>query len=150
MKKPLIDTVTWLAAFDGGKALIWRNEGFDDQPNLKLVETLGIDNPPDRDQGEDRPGRFPDPAHGRSAVSETDFHQQAKERFVDEVVEYLNKACAEKKFDRLVVMAPDKALGEARSQFSDDLAECLIEEPVDVINEPVDKIEKRLAGLLTA
>ena len=87
--------------------------------------------------------------HGRSAVSETDFHQQAKARFVDDVVEYLNKACAEKKFDRLVVMAPARALGEARSQFSDALAECLIEDPVDVTNEPVDKIEKRLAGLLT-
>lgn len=149
MTKAPIDAVTWVAAFDGGKALIWHNEGFDDQPNLKLVETLGIENPPDHDQGEDKPGRFPDPAHGRSSVSQTDYHQLTKERFIDEVVEHLNKACAQKKFDRLVVMAPDKALGEARKEFSDALAEIVIEDAVDVVHEPVDKIEKRVVAALT-
>lgn len=148
MAKLPIDAVTWVAAFDGGKALIWRNEGFDDQPNLKLVESLGTDNPPDRDQGEDRPGRFPDPTHGRSAVGQTDFHEQTKARFVDEVVEHLNAACADDRFDRLIVMAPDKALGEARTQFSEALAACLIEDAVDVVHEPVDKIEKRVVEVL--
>lgn len=143
MKKTPIDAVTWIAAFDGGKALIWRNEGFDDQPNLKLVETLGTENPPDHDQGEDKPGRFPDPTHGRSAVGQTDYHQLTKERFVDEVVEHLNAACAGDKFDRLVVMAPARALGEARTQFSDALAARVVEDAVDVVHEPVDKIEKR-------
>ncbi|MEA1940757.1 MAG: host attachment family protein [Pseudomonadota bacterium] len=149
MTRTPIDAVTWVAAFDGGKALIWRNEGFDDQPNLKLVEELGTENPPDRDQGEDRPGRFPDPTHGRSSVGQTDYHQLTKERFIDEVVAHLNKACAGNKFDRLVVMAPDRALGEARKQFSDALAEVVIEDAVDVVHEPVDKIEKRFVAVLT-
>jgi protein required for attachment to host cells len=149
MTRTPIDAVTWVAAFDGGKALIWRNEGFDDQPNLKLVEELGTENPPDHDQGEDKPGRFPDPTHGRSSVSQTDYHQLTKERFIDEVVAHLNAACAGKKFDRLVVMAPDRALGEARKQFSDTLAEIVVEDAVDVVHEPVDKIEKRVVAVLT-
>lgn len=143
-----IDTVTWVAAFDGGKALIWRNEGFDDQPNLKLVEAFDTENPLDHDQGSDKPGRFPDPQHGRSAVSETDLHAQTKMRFIDDVVDRLNKACADGKFDRLVVMAPDRALGEARTRFSDALSGRLIEAPVDVVHEPVDRIERRLVDLL--
>lgn len=149
MKAP-IDAVTWVAAFDGGKAVIWRNEGFDDQPNLKMVETLEIENPPDREQGVDRPGRMPDPKLGRSAMSETDFHKQAKERFVERIVDRLNEAATDKAFDRILLMAPAAALGDARPHYSDDLKARLVEYPGDYVHEPMERIDKRVTEALTA
>lgn len=149
MKAP-IDAVTWVAAFDGGKAVIWHNEGFDDQPNLKMIETLELENPPDREQGVDRPGRYSDAQLGRSAFAETDFHQQAKERFVKRVVERLNEAAGGKKFDRLLLMAPAAALGDARPHYSGALKERLIEHSGDYVHEPMERIDARVTEALTA
>jgi protein required for attachment to host cells len=147
--KTLIDAVTWVAAFDGGKALIWRNEGFDDQPNLKLVTGMHTDNPPDREHGKDRPGRFADPTHGRSAVGQTDLHLQTKTRFVESVINRLNSAAAAGDFDRILLLAPASALGDARPHYSDTLARKTIEYDADVVHQPIQKIDARVIEALT-
>ncbi|WP_203290838.1 host attachment family protein [Maricaulis parjimensis] len=148
--KPSIDAVTWVAALDGAKALIWRNEGFDDQPNLKLLERFEDDNPADRDQSADRAGRLSDPAGGRSAVGDTDLHTLAKSRFVERVMHLLNASADNGDFDRVLVLAPAKVLGEARSHYSDALKALLLEQPVDVVNQPMDRIDAQVVAALTA
>lgn len=144
-----IDTMTWVAALDGGKLLLWRNEGFDDQPNLLLLEEHDPGTPASRELGTDRPGRMSDDGHNQhSAMDETDLHKQVKNRFIRAMVEKLNEAAEAKKFDRLVLLAPAKVLGAARPHYSDKLADRLIEHPRDVVNQPMDKIEARVIEAL--
>lgn len=144
-----IDAVTWVAAFDGGKALIWRNEGFDDQPNLKLLESFGVENLPDRDLSDDRPGRMADPAGGLSGVEQTDRHDQVETRFIETFIHRLNASAAGADFDRILVFAPPAALGTARGHYTDALKVKLTEIPLDVVNEPMEKIDARVAEALT-
>lgn len=143
-----IDAVTWVAALDGGKALIWRNEGFDDQPNLKLVEQHDLDNPPAHDRGSDRPGRITKASGAHSAVEHADGHEQAKLDFVEAVVERLNHGAQKGEFDRLVLMAPAQVLGEARPHYSAALKKGLVERDRDVAHQPTDKIEAQFIAAL--
>ena len=78
----------WVVVADGEKALFLRNEGDATYPNLQVVRTIHEENPPSREQGTDKPGRFND-GHGvhRSAVDETDWHRIEKERFAADVAE---------------------------------------------------------------
>ncbi|HCR65203.1 MAG TPA: hypothetical protein DIW38_01660, partial [Oceanicaulis sp.] len=62
---PLHKEPLWVAAFDGGKAMIFENTGPRTAPELALRAEFEIDNPPDRDQVSDAPGRLADGA-GRS------------------------------------------------------------------------------------
>ncbi|XBQ17534.1 MAG: host attachment family protein [Oceanicaulis sp.] len=160
--RPETEQITWVAVFDGGKALVFENKGFDDAVNLELLNRFDNDNPPDREQTTDRPGRFQDAgsgskgkgvdaqaAHGRSGVQQTDRHELEKIRFTDRLLDRLNQEAERQSFDRLVLIAADKTLGEARERYSDRLEKrLLIEEPKDVVNEPADEIEKRVQNLL--
>jgi len=160
--RPEPDQITWIAAFDGGKAVIFRNAGFNDAVNLELAERFDNDNPPDREQTTDRPGRFQDAgsgskgmnapeglAHGRSGVEQTDRHELEKRRFIDRLMERLAGEAEQHTFDRLVLLADERSLGEARAQLTDRLERRIIAaEPKDVVNEPADKLEARVQTLL--
>lgn len=160
--RPEPDQITWVAAFDGGKAVVFRNAGFDDAVNLELVERFDNDNPPDRDQTTDRPGRYQDAgsgskgagapedvAHGRSGVEQTDRHELEKIRFTDRLMERLAAEAEQHRFDRLVLLVDEQSLGEAREHLTDRLARRVIaEQPKDVVNEPSDKLEARVQALL--
>lgn len=143
-----IDAITWVAALDGGKALIWRNEGFDDQPNLKLVDQDALDNPPAHDHSSDRPGRISKTGGARSAVEHTDGHAQAKHDFVQSVIARLNREADKGAFNRLVLLAPAHVLGEARPHYSAALKTGLIERERDVVHQSTDKIEAQFVAAL--
>jgi protein required for attachment to host cells len=143
-----IDAITWLAALDGGKALIWRNEGFDDQPNLKLVDQAALDNPPAHDHESDRPGRISKTGGARSAVEHTDGHEQAKHDFVQSVIAGLNRAAEAGKFHRLVLLAPAPVLGEARPHYSAALKKGLVERERDVVHQSTEQIEAQFIAAL--
>ncbi|SDM39604.1 baeRF12 domain-containing protein [Maricaulis salignorans] len=143
-----IDAITWIAALDGGKALIWRNEGFDDQPNLKLVDQDELDNPPAHDHSSDRPGRISKTGGARSAVEHADGHMQAKHDFVQSMVGRLNREAEKGSFDRLVLLAPAHVLGEARPHYSPALKDKLLERERDVVNQSTDKIEAQFVAAL--
>lgn len=160
--RPEPDQITWIAAFDGGKAVVFRNAGFDDAVDLELVERFDNDNPPDRDQTTDRPGRYQDAgsgskgvnapeglAHGRSGVEQTDRHALEKVRFTDRLMARLAADAEQQAFDRLILLADQRSLGEARDQLTDRLERRIIaEEPKDVVNEPAEKLEARVQTLL--
>lgn len=161
--RPEADQITWVAVFDGGKALVFENKGFDDAVNLDLLNRFDNDNPPDREQTTDRAGRFQDAGsgakgkgvdaqvgHGRSGVQQTDRHELEKVRFTDRLMDRLATDAEHQRFDRLVLIAADKTLGEARDHLTDRLEKrIIIEEPKDVVNEPTRDIEKRVQTLLT-
>lgn len=161
--RPEPDQITWIAAFDGGKAVVFHNKGFDDAVDLDLVERFDNDNPPDREQTTDKPGRYQDAgsgskganapeglAHGRSGVEQTDRHELEKVRFIDRLMARLARDAEQHAFDRLVLLADHKSLGEARETVTDRLGRrIIIEEPKDVTNEPSDKLEARVQTLLS-
>mgnify|MGYP000167721293 CR=1 FL=1 len=141
---------TWVLVADGQKALFLRNEMDAQDPHLVVTRIEEQDNPADRDQGTDRPGRKSDVGPGqRSALAETDFHQLAKERFADELAEILYKQAHKGRFDALVIAAPPQVLGELRAKMHKEVSSRVVAElDKTLTNHPIDKIEALVKGAL--
>jgi protein required for attachment to host cells len=142
--------ITWAAVADGGKALILVNDGTDQAPVLSVVARNEIENPPALQQGTDKPGRRsgsgPDQ---RSAMETTDWHEFEESRFVDEFAGRLNRSAQRGLFERLILVAPPKVLGQLRASLSGQAASCVVVEiGSDLTGHPVDEIEKHIAKAL--
>src|SRR5689334_10880290 len=75
---------------DGRKALLLRNEGDAQYPNLKPERVFAHDNPPTREQGTDKPGRSYASVGGRrSAMEQADWHEIEEQRFARDVADKL-------------------------------------------------------------
>lgn len=135
---------TYVVVCDGEKALFFRNNGFADIPKLELEREVVQDNPPDREQGSDQPGRaFSSASTHRSAMDETDFHQLEQDRFAAQMAEMLKKRALNNEFDRLIVVAPPRTLGEMRKHYHKQVEQRLIGEiGKDLTGHPVVEIEK--------
>ncbi len=141
---------TWVLIADGEKALFLRNDLDDMNPDLNVVRIETQDNPPDREQSANRPGRVQDTGVGqRSALEDTDWHQLAKERFADDLADILYRQAHKGAFDRIVLVAPPNILGELRSKLHKEVASRVVAE-VDktLTNHPLDKIELLLRDIL--
>jgi protein required for attachment to host cells len=139
-----IDHDALVMVVDGGKMLLFRNEGDADYPNL-IVETASENvNPPDREQHTDAPGRaFASVGAARSAMGETDFHDLSEDRFAADAVELLNQRALANRFERLIVVAPPAVLGEMRKHYNKALSARLVGEIAkDLTGHPVPDIEK--------
>lgn len=136
----------WVVVADGEKALFLKNEGDTEYPNLTVVRELHEENPPTREQGSDRPGRFSDgPSVHRSAVADTDWHRIEKERFADEIADRLYRLAHRGDFDRLVLVAPPLVLGEMRKKLHKEVEDRIDGEVAKTLtNHPVSEIEKIL------
>jgi len=136
----------WVVVADGAKALFLRNAGDEKFPNLQIFRKEEQDNPPTREQGSDRPGRFNDggPGH-RSAVAETDWHALAEERFAADLSNILYKRAHKGDFSELVLVAAPAVLGELRKDLHKEVAARVIAEIAkDLTNHAVGDIEKLL------
>lgn len=142
----LIPTGSWIVVADGQKALFLRNAGPAKSPTLHLIEKDVLENPPTRDQGTDRPGRFPDAGQGRSSVEQTDWHEFEKTRFAKSIAAHLNRAAASGGFDDLYLIAPASTLGELRAALNGKAkAQLRAEIEKDLTNHPVPKIAAALS-----
>jgi protein required for attachment to host cells len=131
----------WIVVADGQKALFLRNAGTAVDPALHLIEKDVLDNPPTREQGADRPGRYPDAGQGRSSVEQTDWHEFEKARFAKEIAAHLNHAAGHGAFDDLLLVAPASTLGELRPALDQNATAYLRAEiEKDLTNHPVPKI----------
>lgn len=114
----------WVLVADGEKALFLKNQGDTKYPNLEVVREMEQENPPTREQGSDRPGRYSDgPSIHRSAVDDTDWHRIAKERFADEIAARLYKLAHAGDFQEIVLVAPPLVLGELRKKLHKEVDE---------------------------
>ena len=147
LDKP-IDYKTWILVADGEKALFLENMGDGELPNFEIRRVEEQDNPPSREQGANVPGRMSDGGTGhRSAVEDTDWHQLGKERFAAEIADILYKMAHRQRFEKIVIVAPPKILGEMRQHFHKEVqAKIVGEVDKDLTNHPVDRIEKALAA----
>ncbi|ADZ68676.1 host attachment protein [Polymorphum gilvum] len=141
-----IEHDAWVLVGDGEKALVFRNEGDADYPNLQVIRILEHENPVTREQGTDAPGRYIDGlGPNRSAVENTDWHTLEKHRFAKTMADALYKAAHKGKFSKLVVVAPPMTLGDLRKEFHKEVKDRIIAE-VDktLTGHTPDAIEKIL------
>ncbi len=143
-----IHTGEWVVVCDGAKALVLENVGDAKFPNLKTLEVLEQKDLATHELGTDRPGRsFSSVGSGRSAVQQTDWHNQAEQAFLTSLAHHLDKAVASGKTKSLILVAPPRALGMIRPAFSHALKGAVrVELDKDLVKHPVHDIEKHLTG----
>ena len=138
---------TCILVTDGSKMLLFRNDGDADHPMLTSVAKEEDQNPSDRAQKSDGPGRTAAMAAGgrRSAYDETDFHRQAEERFARRTADMLGHRAAAGEFERLVVVADPRTLGMLRDHYPPALKKAVTAEVAkDLVKHPVAEIERIL------
>ena len=136
----------WVVVCDGAKALVLQNAGDAKFPNLKTVEVLQQDDLATHEQGADRPGRtMASVGNRRSAVAQTDWHDQSEQTFLTQLAKRLDAAIAAGKAKSLIVVAPPRALGILRPSYSHALKGAVrAEVDKDLVKMPVGDIEKHL------
>ena len=146
--KPTISHNTLVLIGDGQKALFLRNKGTPQQLNLQVEHVLEQDNPATREQGTDRPGRaIGSVGTARSAVEQSDWHYIAEERFAGAIADALYRLAHGNHFDKLVVVAPAKVLGNLRQAFHSEVTERIVGEiPKELTSHPIPDIEKLMAA----
>lgn len=135
---------TWVLVADGEKALFLENVTDNEDPYLKVRREEAQDNPPTREQGTEKPGRFNDgPQVQRSAVQDTDWHRLAKERFADELADMLYRMAQDDIFSKIVIVAPPRILGELREKMHMEVSQRVVAE-IDktLTSHPLTEIEK--------
>lgn len=135
---------TLVVVADGEKVLFLRNLTDHEDPNLEVTGKERQENPPDRAQGTDKPGRMNDTGHSqRSGLDETDWHELAKERFAADLADMLYEQAHQGAFDRLVLVAAPKVLGDLRDHMHKEVRDRVVAEiPKTLTNHPVNEIEK--------
>ncbi len=133
---------------DGRKALLLRNEGDAQYPNLKTEQVFENHNPPTRDQGTDKPGRsYASVGARRSAMEQADWHELDEQRFAKDIADMLQVAVREKQIEALVIAAPPKILAELRKSMHQEVEKRVIAEvDKDLTNLPLHEIEKVLTA----
>ena len=63
---------------------------------------------------------------GRPALDETDYHQQAEDRWAKATADLLNKRALAGDYEALVVVAPPKTLGELRKHLHKEAEKRLV------------------------
>ena len=113
-------TVTWIVIADGVKARIVANEGAG--KGLAPVPGHAMSTAPhaERDGYSDRPGRVQESSGAsRHAIqSRFDWHRFEKQQFAKRVAEMLDAESGKGAFDRLVLVAPPRTLGDLRGALA--------------------------------
>ncbi|SER53024.1 Protein required for attachment to host cells [Tranquillimonas rosea] len=148
----LLTQGSWVLIADGEKALFLENVADGEDPQLVVVREEEHENPPARDQAENKPGRFNDgPSAHSSKVEDTDWHQLEKDRFASELAELLYKKAHKHKFENLVIVAAPQILGSLRSELHKEVSAKVVSEiPKTLTNHPVHEIERIVVGELDA
>lgn len=146
MSKVKIRQGDWVVVCDGAKALMLENIGDDVFPNLKTRDVHDKPNPPTHEQGTDEPGRvFQSVGGTRSAVEQTDWHDQSEHEFLTKLAARLDAAVKAGQIKSLIIVAPPRALGVIRNAYTPALrAAVRAEIDKDLVRMPVHQIEKHL------
>ncbi len=97
--------------------------------------------------GTDRPGRVHESTgSSRSAVEQTDWHDQAEAEFLQMIARRLDDAVSKGETHALILIAAPRALGVLRRSLSQAVQNAVTAEiDKDYVRMPVHEIEKRLA-----
>ena len=142
-------TVTWVVVADGRRVRVFRNDG----PG-KGVEPIREEedaiNPRTRQQGTDRPGRVQESVGGaRHSVEPQDLHQAQEAAFARRLGAELSDAARRDAFDRLVLIAAPKCLGDVRSALDDHARSKVIGEiDKDLTKASREDVERQLGSII--
>ena len=141
-------TAPMCSSATAARRCVLRNEGNLLHPNLKTEQVFANDNPPNREQGTDKPGRsFASVGSRRSAMEQADWHELEEQRFAKDVADTLYALVLERNVEALVIAAPPKILAELRKSMHQEVAKRVIAEvDKNLTNQPVDEIEKVLTA----
>lgn len=107
----------WVMVADAAQARVFVREG---EHDFLPVDGAVLDNPaahvPSRDLVSDKPGRSIESVGGMHHAEEprSDPHRAAKTEFAHKVAGYLEQKAEAGSFDRLVMVAPPRMLGDLR------------------------------------
>lgn len=149
MSTLLIKHGEWVVVCDGAKALILENSGDIKFPKLKTLKVFEQKDLPTHALGTDVPGRVTNSVgNSRSAVEQTDWHDQNERAFLEQLARHLNDALVAGKTKSLIMVAPPRALGMIRPAYSHALKDAVRAElDKDFVKMPVHVIEKHLTGV---
>ena len=138
----------WVVVCDGQKALVMENIGDAEYPDLRMRK---VDNgvvPPTSELGSDGPGRVQQSVGSRrSAVEQTDFHDEAERKFLTDLVHRLDSSIEAQEVSHLAIVAPPRALGVMRHAYTPRLRAAIHDEvDKDLTTMPSDEIERHLVG----
>ena len=145
-------TKTWIVIADGDTAKIFEHDG--PGKGLHIIKELTLEQAHLRsgDIMADRPGRASNPSSpgSRAAVDYRTDPAQARERkFVEHLADVLDHQHREGAFERLVIVAAPKALGDLRPALSEAVKGTILAElPKDLTNLPTIKLAEHLEGVL--
>jgi protein required for attachment to host cells len=128
VKQKLIPT--WVVVADGARARYFALRDGDGAYNLEVLssETNSHLEPHSRDAKSDRPGRTAESMGGgvRHAIEPRhDYHKMEKHDFAREVMQHLEKSFDAHEFERLVLAAPHRSLGELRTLLPHKMTSCI-------------------------
>ncbi len=142
---------TWVLVADGGHAKVFQSEG----RNSELVPVEGMifsaDLPANRDILTDRPGRaFESQGRAHHAKENpSDPHRELKRAFAKKLAGILEAGLVEKRFDRLVVVAPPATLGDLRDALAKRVHGKVVAELAhDLVKTPHGELAGHLEDLL--
>ena len=142
----------WVLVADSEKALFMVNDGDEVTLDLRVIRKDEQDNPPNREQAANRPGRVHGSASPNvSAFGDTDWHELAKERFAVDLSDLLYRRAHAGRFDQLVIIAAPQSLGVLRAAMHSVVSDKIIAEiPKHITDQPMHLIEKQVADAVAA
>lgn len=133
---------------DGRKTLFFRNEGDENQIDLRIEAFDEREDLPNSELKTDAAGsNAQSGGFGRPAYEETDFHQLEEDRWAVAAAEQVNRRVLQNDFDQLVVVAPPKTLGFIRKKLHKEAGRRLVcEIPKEMTRRPIPDIEALIVG----
>lgn len=139
--------ITWVMVADGARARVFVKEGAKKGLTELPDGNFAGSRQSSRELGGDRPGRtFDSAGPGRHAMEPpSDPHKLAETDFVRSLTEWLSEQEKRNAFERLVLIAAPRALGELRRLLPDNVARHVDGEiAADLVSADVQEIEARL------
>ena len=141
---------TWIMVADAARAQLFVNEGAQEP----IAPVHSLENPNahlrDRDLVSDKPGRSIESVGGaHHAEDRVDHHRAEKTAFARRIAEYVEQGAVDKKFDRLVLVAPPHMLGDLRGALGRQ-AQARVSHEIakDLTKLPVAKLQEQLRPLI--
>lgn len=148
----ILDQGTFILVTDSEKALLLENITDAQDPHFEVRRKEEQENPSDREQSANRPGRKQDTGIGqRSALDDTDWHELAKERFADDIADLLYERAHRGKLGPVIIVASPQLLGDLRPKLHKEVQDLIQGEiPKTLTNHPITEIERIVKDELAA
>ena len=147
---PVRKPKTWILIADASRARILERVGA--RKRLHPVGNGGLETEikPNRELISDRPGRAADRrgAGSHPMQSVDDWHRLEKERFAAELADRLSRAAVAGAYDKLVLIAPPRTIGDLRASLDESARQRVVAEICkDLTQLPDRELKEAIAEL---